>query len=475
MLLFAILGAMTVVMLVLLVLPLLRQGEALTPRAAYDLEIYRDQLGELERDVEQGVIGPGQAELARTEIERRMLKASPPETEATEETAPGNRRLITAFAIVLALPLAAGGLYLRLGEPGVESVPFAQRPVPGQSSLAGGEDAPDMDSPEIESMVVRLAQRLENAPDDLEGWLMLARSYGFLERYDEAVIAYRHAAALADNDPAVLASLAESQVYAAGGMVTPAALETFARVIEMDPGNPAALFYRGLGLAQAGDIEGALERWVALGRETPADAPWLPGLRLQIEEAARTAGLDAASYLAALPEPAEAAPEPGQADMDAAGEMSPEEQRAMIRSMVERLAGRLADEPGDLEGWLRLARAYGVLGETVAASDAWARAAGLAPGDARVLESYAIALVETAPRNEPLTPAVVGAFERLAGVDPENPVALWHLGRAAAEKGDPAAARGYWQRLLARLPPGSDQHAAVSEAIDGLGEAPPGG
>ena len=475
MLLFAILGAMTVVTLVLLVLPLLRHGRALTPRAAYDLEIYRDQLGELERDLEQGVIDPEQAALARTEIERRMLKAAAPENQTTEETAPGAGRLMTAFAIALALPLAAGSLYLWLGEPGVESIPFAQRPASGQADLAGGEGAPDMDS-----MVERLARRLATQPDDLEGWLMLARSYGFLERYDEAVAAYRHATALTGNDPAILAALAESQVGAAGGMVTPAALETFAQVIEMDPGNPAALFYQALALAQAGDVEGALEHWVALGRETPADAPWLPGLRFQIEEVARASGLDAAGYLAALPEPAEApplpaAPGPSEEDMAAAGEMSPEEQQAMIRSMVERLAERLEKEPGDLEGWLRLARAYDVLGEAGAASDAWARAAGLAPGDAQVLESYAIALVETAPRNEPLTPAVVGAFERLADVDPENPVALWHLGRAAAEMGDAAAARGYWQRLLAHLPPGSDQHAAVSEAIDGLGEAPPGG
>ncbi len=130
-------------------------------------------------------------------------------------------------------------------------------------------------------------------------------------------------------------------------------------------------------------------------------APWGPVLRQQIERAARALDIDpatvkpspgAAALVAARPgarEPPPGAPPattpagPGRADVEAAARMSDEERAAMIRSMVKRLADRLEENPGDREGWLRLARAYEVLGEAEKAGEARARAEALKAKGAR--------------------------------------------------------------------------------------------
>ena len=460
---------MTVAALALLVGPLLRRHGALASRADYDLEIYRDQLAELDRDVARGLIGAGQEATARTEIERRMLAAAPadnsPSGDEPVTPAPAaNRALIAAFAIMLLLPLAAGSLYLGLGSPGTGGQPFAERPQQAAPALA--EDG----VPDIDAMVAGLAERLESEPGDLEGWLMLGRSYGVLERYDEAVTALEHAARLSTFDPDVTAMLAEHRVFAAGGVVSPAALADFEAALAVKPGQPAARFYLALARAQAGDTREALDGWLALARESPADAPWMAALREQMELAAEALGVDLPASIAASEGLAAAPPGPSANDIAAAQEMDADDQATMIRSMAGRLAARLEDEPADLDGWRRLGRSYGVLGETTLARDAYARAAALAPGDVAVLAEYADALGRAAPADEPVPAAAVAVYRRLLALDGANPVALWHLGLAAAESGDDGEARTLWQRLLALLPPGGADHDIVRRALDALGD-----
>lgn len=474
MVLFVILAAMTVVALALLVPPLLRRHGEVAPRADYDLEIYRDQLRELERDVERGVIGAAERDSARLEIERRMLNAAPADEAAGDRGATGSPRVIAAFVITIAIPLAAGSLYLGLGSPGLDDRPFAarQRPAP--------EAAGDAAGPDIAAMVERLAQRLGSEPDDLDGWLMLGRSYGVLRRYDEAVVALEHAERLSGGDPDVTAMLAEHRVFAAGGMVTPEAEKTFAAALARDPKQPGARFYLALGHAQAGDYRAALDGWTALARDSPPDAPWLPALRAHALEAAEMLGVEPPGEIAvaaaSAPAPAPApAPRPTREDVEAAAGMAADDRVAMIRGMVGRLAERLEESPDDLEGWRRLGRSYGVLGEPRKARDAYARAAGLAPGDPAVLAEYAESIALAAPEGAPVPDQAVTVFRRLAGVDPANPVALWHLGLAEAQRGNPAEARAYWNRLLVVLPAGGSDRAAVKGAIDRLGEAPAGG
>ncbi len=465
MILFVVLSLMTVVALGLLVPPLLRRHGTAEPRSAYDLEIYRDQLRELERDAGRGIISPEEEASARLEIERRALAAAPAEGPAESRVATGNLGLISAFAVVIAIPLVGGSLYLGLGSPALEGASVAIR-----DRAAGSLDTEHSEGSDIAAMVERLAERLKSQPDDLPGWIMLGRSYAVLKRYDDAVMALRHAVARSGGDPDVVAMLAEHQVFAAGGMVTPESVKTFEAVLARQPNHPAARFYLALARAQAGDVRAAFDSWVALAKETPPDAPWLPALRAQIDAAAEGLGIEVPGAIpsARAPAPVASVAGPTREDMEAAAQMSAGDRMEMIRGMVARLAARLEANPDDRDGWKRLGRAYRVLGETARSRDALSRAAALDPDDATVLEDYGTAIVEATPDGAPVPQEAVVVFRRLAALDGDNRAALWHLGRAEAEGGNAADARALWRRLLDLLPPDSPRRAAVEKAIDGL-------
>lgn len=360
--------------------PLLSRRPIRAPsRRQLDLRIYREQLAEVDRDVERGLLGAGEAEAARTEVKRRMLAAAEGADPAAGEEArgdapsPAHRRRLAAGALVLAAPIAAVGLYLVVGAPGE-----AEGPTAGNDAVVDVADTMT-----AEEAVAALARALESRSNDVEGWALLGRSYVGMQRFTEAVAALGRAHALAPDRPDIAAAYGEAQVAAAEGRVTDDARFVFTEVLATDPREPRARFYLGLAKAQAGDVEGALQDWVDLVALSPADAPWLASVREQIGRAAGELGVD----VAALAPSAEAealgaaptAPRLGAGDVDAAQEMTPEDRARMIRQMVERLAARLEAEPDDREGWLRLARAYDVLGEADKAAEARARAAASAP------------------------------------------------------------------------------------------------
>ncbi len=385
-------AVLTAVVLGLLLVPLARRGRAPAPtRAAYDITVYRDQLAEVDRDLERGLLADDQARAARIEIQRRMLAAGPEDgSGGTEEPArPRPRGSVAVIAaIAVAVPAGAVGLYLYLGSPGAPGQPFAERGTATADAGAGDRDG-------LRAVVGRLAERLLRNPDDLKGWLLAGRSYMTLEHYDAAANAFRRAMGLGDNRADIAADYAEAVALGDGGPITPEVRQIFEGVVAAEPTNTKARYYLGLAKAQQGDVRGALQDWVDLGILSPPDAPWRPVLQQQIKTAARALGIDpatvqpspgAAALAGARPPfrgtapgapPATSPAGPGRADVEAAARMSDEERAAMIRSMVQRLADRLAENPGDREGWLRLARAYEVLGETEKAGEARARAEAL--------------------------------------------------------------------------------------------------
>jgi cytochrome c-type biogenesis protein CcmH len=338
-------GVLTTAAVAVLLAALLRRPREESPRADYDLGIYRDQLAELDRDMDRGVLSVDQAAAARTEIERRMLLAA--EAPAAVEPAASRRGgIATAVGLAVALPASALALYLTLGSPGTESQPFAGR------ELAPGED-PALSA----ALIEQISDRIAEDPHDIEAWLLLARLHRATERYGEAAEAYRQVVSLSPGNPEAMSSLGEMLVAAADGEVTGEARQVFGQVLAADPGDPRALYYAGLALAQDGLTKDALAVWRGLLEGSPGDAPWVPLVSRQIEQAARDLGADAAD----LPPVAPSAP--SASDVEAAREMSEDERNAFVRSMVERLAARLEESPEDPEGWLRLARAYRVLGE----------------------------------------------------------------------------------------------------------------
>ncbi|GIK99338.1 MAG: c-type cytochrome biogenesis protein CcmI [Alphaproteobacteria bacterium] len=460
-------GLLTAVVVVLLLRPLFRGAGETAARSAYDLAVYRDQLAELDRDIARGVLSPEQAAAARLEIERRILAAAGPEERPAPAAARSARapRWVAA-ALAVALPALALSVYVQLGAPGLLS---------GSARLAA-PDAPGAEAPDdLVALADQLAKRMAETPDDPRGWLLLARSYAALGRYQDSATAYAaaisHGAAEGPQGAEVQAAYGEALAASAGGQITVAAQAAFEAALAIDPAEPRARFYLALAEAQKGRVQEALDAWVALEAEAPADAPWRPAVTAQIEQAAAALGLDPATLpgRAAKPAPTPGfAPGPSEEEMEAAAEMTPEERDAFIRGMVDRLADRLESDPDDLDGWIRLARAHAVLGDSAKAQEAWARAAALAPGNVDVLLSYAQAIREAHVSDAAMPAEFAETVAQIRALAPDDPLGLYLAGLVASEAGDPATARQLWRELAARLPEGSPERTELEARIAAL-------
>jgi cytochrome c-type biogenesis protein CcmH len=343
----------------------------LAPASGGDVAVYRDQMRELERDRSTGLIGRTEAEAARVEISRRLLAAADAQARAQSASpAPWRRRFITVASLV-AMPFGAVALYLTLGFPGLPDQPLAARAVgPENRSVA--------------ALVAQVEDRLERNPQDGRGWEVLGPVYMRLGRFDDAVRARRNAVRLLGASATREGDLGEALVAAANGVVTAEAKAAFDRALALDGRDPRAKFFTGLAAQQDGKNAEAGAIWNDLLAHAPADAPWTNAVRQSL------ARLENAK-------PESGAPGPGAADVAAAANMSPEARVQMARGMVERLAERLAHDGSDLDGWVRLVRAYLVLGEHERARGAAADARRAFAGDADKLRHLDAALGEFAP------------------------------------------------------------------------------
>jgi cytochrome c-type biogenesis protein CcmH len=186
-------------------------------------------------------------------------------------------------------------------------------------------------------------------------------------------------------------------------------------------------------------------------------------VRQRIADTAKAAGLPALSSPAAP-----ASPGPSADDVAAAAQLSPEQRDQMVRGMVERLATRLKEAPDDLQGWLRLGRAYEVLKEPEKAADAYAQAAKLKPEDPAILAREVDALMADRAPTDPIPPTALVVLKQLETLDASEPRALWYLGLAAAQAHEVDEAKIYWQKLLAVLPADSAERKMVSDALAAL-------
>ncbi len=337
-------------------MPALLGGERAGRRDATALDVLRAQLAELESEISRGVLTEDEGAAARIELQRRVLAEDPGADRhtGTSSFSAGTRRAVAATAAVV-LPAGAIWLYLALGSPGLPGQPLAARDeiTAAVTESAGGGN--------MAQLVERLAARLEEQPGDARGWELLGRSYGQLGRFREAVAAFDRALALDPENLVLLETRAESLVRVAQGMVTPAAEAAFRDALKKDQKSFVASYYLALAAFQAGHYRRAYDDWLRLGRGAEPGAPWLAAVQEGLDQAAVRLGIEAAALAVSAPEPLAVGPDAG--EIEAAAEMSAGDRQAFIRSMVARLAARLEDQPDDVEGWLRLARSYQVLGE----------------------------------------------------------------------------------------------------------------
>jgi len=309
----------------------------------HDLEVYRDQLGELERDAARGLIATAEAEQARAEIGRRILKV---DAERKERPARGEGSSFTRYAslaAVLAVPLLSWGIYAGIGSPGMPGQPLEARMAQnsGEATMA--------------QLVAQAEAFLAENPEDVRGWEVLAPVYLQMGRGGDAVVAFRNAMRLDGETAMRQTGLGEALVATAGGTVTFEAQQAFEQALVLDPGNVRARFFLASGYMQDGRSQDAVSIWQSLAAELPGDSPW----RGAVREALRDAGVEA-----------EAGPGPSGEEMQAAAGLEDEDRIAMIEDMVAGLDTRLRSEPDDPQGWQRLVRSYVVLGRQDDARDA---------------------------------------------------------------------------------------------------------
>lgn len=439
----------------LLLWPLLRGRGTVAERTGYDLAVYKDQLREVDADVERGLLTASQADAARTEIKRRMLAAGDAGVRRQASGTFGAKAI--AITLVVLVPVGAAGMYALLGTPKLPDQPFASRDV-------GPADAPHEQMQQITALVDTLAKRLEQEPENAQGWIMLARSAKTLERYTQAVDAYRRAIALGVKEVDVFAGYGETLMYANQGEVTPEAVNAFEAALGVDRSDPRARFFLGVGRLQQGDAAAAIAIWRDLEKDAPAEAAWAQGVREQIRQAAAQAGIDPATVTPKAPEISAAA-----ANLAKPPEQSAEQQ-AQIQAMVDRLAAKLKDTPDDADGWQRLARAYRVQGKLEQSKEAYGKAMALLPQDPAVKLAYADLLLAMAPDNGPdMPPEFVDVMRQVLAVDGEHAEALYHVGLAEARAGRRAEAKALWDRLLAQLPANSPERQSLQQQIEQLG------
>lgn len=297
-----------------------------------EVSVYKDQLAEIESDAATGLIGEVEAAAARVEIGRRLLAASEAEAGVAPAASLNIRRAVAVVALA-GLPLVAALLYAQFGSPGLGDFPLAER---SRASVATAS---------MDKLVAQVEAHLEKNPADGRGWEVLAPVLTRVGRYDDAVRAWRNSITYNGETALRRADLGEALTGASGGIVTAEAKAEFDRALVLDPKEMKARYFVGLAAEQDGRRADAEQAWRAMLDGAPADAPWRP------------------LVTAALARVGSVAPALSEEALAAADGMSDAARDTMVRGMIDRLAARLEQNRDDVDGWLRLVRAYMVLGD----------------------------------------------------------------------------------------------------------------
>jgi cytochrome c-type biogenesis protein CcmH len=358
-------GAMSLVVAASLIAALFRRREVTLTSGAYDLQVYRAQLADLDRDVASDVVSAGDAERLRAEISRRILEADRlgrGDAKAMSQSA----TLLAGGLVGLALLGAVWG-YVRLGAPGYPDLPLAERLTaaaefsatrPSQAEAEAAAGAPEVLQPDAETadLMTKLRRAVADRPGDGAGLRLLVTNEAALGNLSAARDALVRLMDLKSADlGSDHAQMAELLIRLADGYVSPEAEAELMRALQREPENGTALYYLGLMFAQGDRADRAFTVWQKLLDSSAPDDPWVAPIRAQIADIAARAGVN---Y-----EPPQAVG-PTADQVGAAADMTPEDRLAMIQSMVDGLSQRLATKGGPVEDWARLITSLGVLGDT---------------------------------------------------------------------------------------------------------------
>jgi cytochrome c-type biogenesis protein CcmH len=333
--------------------PLLRGRTRAAGRDRAIVSLYRDQLRELNADRAAGTVSGDQFETGRQELERRLLEEI---TQPAPAPAVSGGKRLTAAGIGAFVVVVPVGLYLALGTPTlVNGVTSEPQTAGAQGETAGGNEAAHPITPEqVQAMIDKLAARLQQSPQDGEGWAMLARSYSFVRKFPEAVKAYEKATELQPNDAHLLADYADALAMTQERRLTGAPMKLVQRALAIDPKDIKALALAGSEAFDRHDYNAAVSYWDRAVKANPPDAQFAQQLQAGIQEARKLAG-------GAVPPPSEAsapqAPESTARDSEgASGQSAAARVGASVKGRVQ-LAAALAGKAAPTDTLFVFARA----------------------------------------------------------------------------------------------------------------------
>jgi cytochrome c-type biogenesis protein CcmH len=272
---------MTAAALAFILQPLLRKP-ASTAAAQHDqinLAVLRDQLKELDADLDAGLIDQTAYEAARKEIERRVAEDVSVEPSAAPAKTSSARWIPAMLAV--AVPVVAGTIYYLVGTPaGLDP-----------KQVAASDPAHEVTQEQVEAMVQRLAARLESNPGDLDGWRMLARSYAAIGRYPESVKAYQQLLKSAPPDADILADYADTLAMTLGKTLQGEPEKLVEQALQADPRHVKALALYGSAAFERRDYASAVTRWQRILPLVPADSDVARSVQGNIGEAQQLAGM----------------------------------------------------------------------------------------------------------------------------------------------------------------------------------------
>lgn len=227
-------------------------------RRAANVLIYQDQFKEMEADLKNGLMSEEQYQQDKEELERRLLEdVNRPKPDSTS-AAPSTRKF--AYGVGMAIPIGVIVLYFVVGNPKALSPSLATAGMAPPANQQGGP----MSDQQIAANVDKLAKRLEQNPNDAQGWLMLARSYTSMERFSEAASAYERATALNGNDAGIWADYAEALAMSNGRRLAGKPTEAINQALQIDPKNQKALALAGSAAFETSDYQKAVDYWQKL-------------------------------------------------------------------------------------------------------------------------------------------------------------------------------------------------------------------
>lgn len=373
-------GIMTLIAAAWMTRALWRQQSVEDVGVNSELDIYRDQLRELDSDVARGLLSAQEASASKIEIQRRLLRAAD-QNQKTAQT--GKAQPLVAGVIALVLAAASFATYLALGSPDYPDQPRQARLDAAMANMQNRplQAAAEARFPQIPleataehvALLSQLRDVLDSGRGNEEGYRLYIEQNLQIARYKEAYTMQVRLIDELDNRASSedFGNLAEYMVFAASGYVSPEAEAALVEALRKNANNPKARYFSGLVAFQNGRPDFTLSLWAALQREGHGDTYWMQDINERISIAATLAGVRYEPPLRG----------PSQDQINAAQQMTPEDRAAMIETMVEGLAERLEEGDGTIEEWMRLIRAYGVLGRTADASDTWAKARALFSDD----------------------------------------------------------------------------------------------